>query len=358
MSELRALVAAARRLRAAGRPFLSASVLAVRGSGYRHAGARMIASAGEWVAGSISGGCLERDVISKGFWHTRAERARIVTYDQTSDGDDDVVSSGCQGVIDVLLERHEPERVDEADVFVAAERCLRDEQRALIVTVMRSSRRDLPLGARLILQAERSYVARAHAELEALFADTARQALAGRLPAHTREHAGLTVLIEPMLPPVHLYVFGTGHDAAPLVEIARQLGWSVSVWDASPRSSARQRFQHVDHYLTCELDEAVARASLAARAAAVVMGHHFPRDRAAVEALLASPVPYIGVLGSRQRIEQLLQGTAAADPRVFAPIGLRLGAQTPSEIALAVAAQIQSVLAHPPRCSSAGAALP
>lgn len=347
MSELRALVAAARQLREAQRPFLSASVLAVRGSGYRHTGARMITTDEEWLAGSISGGCLERDVVTKGFWHTRSERARLMTYDQTSDALEGTVSSGCQGIIDVLLERHEPGQLDEADVFAAAERCLRDEQRAVIVTVIRSSRADVAVGARLVLQGGRWYVAPAHATLRELFGDAACNAHEGLLAAHTVERAQIEVLIEPLWPPIHLYVFGTGHDAAPLVGLAQQLGWSVSVWDASPRSSARQKFQGADHYLTGSIDDAVARAGTAARAAAVVMGHHFPRDRAAVEALIGSSVPYIGILGSRPRVELLLEGTPSQPQRVFAPVGLRLGAQTPAEIALAILAQIQGLLGQP-----------
>jgi xanthine dehydrogenase accessory factor len=67
--------AAARQLRDRQLPFVSATVVAVRGSGYRKAGARMIATEAEWLAGSISGGCLERDVMAKGFWYTRTERA-------------------------------------------------------------------------------------------------------------------------------------------------------------------------------------------------------------------------------------------------------------------------------------------
>jgi len=347
MSELRALVAAARQLREAQRPFLSASVLAVRGSGYRHTGARMITTDEEWLAGSISGGCLERDVVTKGFWHTRSARARLMTYDQTSDALEGIVSSGCQGIIDVLLERHDPGQLDEADVFAAAERCVRDEQRAVIVTVIRSSRADVAVGARLIWQGGRWYVASAHAALRELFADAAYKAYAQQLGAHTVERAQLEVLVEPLWPPIHLYVFGTGHDAAPLVGMAQQLGWNVSVWDASPRSSARQKFQAADHYLTGSIDDAVVRAATAARAAAVVMGHHFPRDRAAVEALIASSVPYVGILGARQRIELLLEGMPSQPQRVYAPVGLRLGAQTPAEISLAILAQIQSVLAQP-----------
>jgi xanthine dehydrogenase accessory factor len=353
MSELRALAAAARQLRERQLPFVSATVVAVRGSGYRHAGARMIATQSEWLAGSISGGCLERDVAQKGFWYTRDRAACVITYDQAADALEEGGGTGCQGVVDVLIERHAPGQVAEADVFAAAERCIRDEHVAVVISVVRSTRADLPLGARAVLQAGQWYVAPEHAGLRALFDTDAARASTGRLGPHLVSTSGLCVLVECMLPPVHLYVFGSGHDATPLVTLAKQLGWSVSVWDASPRSSARERFAHADHYLTGSVTQAVERLSGCVRGAAVVMGHDLARDRAAVAALLASDTSYIGILGSRQRTELILaecrasglQPPAAAS-RIYAPVGLALGAQTPAEIALAIVAEIQSVHAH------------
>src|SRR5262252_2694479 len=108
MSELRALVEAVRVLRAQREAFLSATVVRVRGSGYRRPGARMLASRDQWLAGSISGGCLERDIVTRGFWRVRSEHAMLVTYDDAEDALDERRGSGCQGVVDVLLERSAP----------------------------------------------------------------------------------------------------------------------------------------------------------------------------------------------------------------------------------------------------------
>ncbi|MET0285873.1 MAG: XdhC/CoxI family protein [Polyangiales bacterium] len=341
MSELRALTAAARALREARQPFVSALVVAVNGSGYRKAGARMIATPDQWRAGSISGGCLERDVTNKGEWYTRAQRSCVVTYDQSEDEGEH--GTGCQGVVEVLIERHTPDHLDATDYFVTAERCLRDESCAAVVTVVRSSRADVPLAARLVLRA-----GELHTELEPLriFADVARE-----LPALPRvvERDGLAVLIETVQPPVHLFVFGTSHDAVPLVAHAKNLGWTVSVWDASPSSAARERFPQADHYLTSSVQDAVARASRAVRPAAVVMGHHFARDRAALVELLRSRTRYVGVLGARNRTAQLLDAVSdagvelddATRARLHAPIGLQIGSETPSEIALSIVAEIQ-----------------
>lgn len=353
MSELRALIEAGRVLRARGEPFVSATVVAVRGSGYRKPGARMLASERAWLAGSISGGCLERDVAARGFWYTRGERARLITYDQSADEFAEGGGTGCQGVVDVLIERH-ASQPSAADVLAAAERCIRDESVALVLSVVRSGRAQLPLGARAIWQSGTWHVPPEHAALCELFGEEARAALAARAAPHVVERAGLSILVETLLPPVHLFVFGTGHDASPLAVQARHLGWSVSVWDASPRSSARERFQGADHYLTGTVEEAVARLACCVRGAAVVMGHHLARDTAAVHALIDSSAPYIGILGARTRTEQILlacreagANVEAASARIHAPVGLALRAQTPAEIALSIVAEIQSALGGP-----------
>jgi xanthine dehydrogenase accessory factor len=354
VSELRALTAAVRELREARQPFVSATVVSVNGSGYRKPGARMIATQDQWRAGSISGGCLERDVTNKGLWYTRSQRAYSITYDQSDDEQEEGTGTGCQGVVEVLIEQHAPESIDTADVFEAAERCIRDEQPAVVLTVVRSTRGELPLGAHLVLQEDQWRTE--HSELRRLFASEATSALAAQPTPYVVERDGVSVLIECMLPPVHLFVFGTGHDAAPLVSHAKNLGWSVSVWDASPRSSARERFQLADHYLTGSVEDAVARASRSVRSAAVVMGHHFARDRAALQLLLASSTRYVGILGSRLRTQQLLDACVEAGAnlddatraRIRAPVGLKLGAETPSEIALSIVAEIQSTFGRSP----------
>ena len=358
MSELRALVEAARQLRETQEPFLSATVVRVRGSGYRRPGARMLASQDTWLAGSISGGCLERDVMAKGFWRTRSERALLVTYDEAEDALDERSGSGCQGVVDVLLEQHAAGAVDECDVFAAAERCIRDESVAAVVSVFRSTRSDLPIGARWIAQGGELRCTHGSADLRGEFAREIEIALATCPPAWATQRAAaegeLEALVECILPPPHLFVFGSGHDVSPLVTLVRNLGWSASVWDALPRTATRERLRAADHYLTGSLEDAVARLDRCVRPAAVIMGHHLEQDRASLAALLPSRARYVGVLGPRPRSEQMLADCRAAGvrandaalARVYAPVGLQLGAQTPAEIALAIVAEAQATLTN------------
>lgn len=350
MSELKALVASARELRRSGEPFLSATVVRVRGSGYRRPGARMLVNEHGWLAGSISGGCLERDVLARGAWRTRDSRVVFVTYDDGEDALDERSGSGCQGVIDVLLERHAPEA---DDVFALMERCLREETRALNLTVFRSSHPALPVGARLSrCEGECS----GHPILRELFQAEAEIALAERRSAYVSQRicaeGEVEVLVELIEPPPHLFVFGSGHDVASVIGSAQQLGWNCSVWDGQPRISSRDRLRAADHYLSGSLADALLRLNMCARPLAVIMGHHLDQDRAALRAVVESRAQYIGVLGPRRRTEQMLEdckaGGLALDPvtraRIYAPVGLSLGAETPAEIALSIVAEAQAVL--------------
>src|SRR5437868_1971965 len=103
MNETRAILRAAATLSREGKPVIVATVVRVRGSSYRRPGARMVMSDERWLAGSVSGGCLEADVVRKADWRTQ-RGATVVTYDSTND-DHEGFALGCGGVVDVLLER-------------------------------------------------------------------------------------------------------------------------------------------------------------------------------------------------------------------------------------------------------------
>jgi xanthine/CO dehydrogenase XdhC/CoxF family maturation factor len=335
------MVVAAEQLRTLGKPFLSATVVRVQGSGYRRPGARMLASDERWFAGSISGGCLERDVLTRGMWRTREQPAVLVRYSENEEALDERSGSGCQGVIDVLIQRHEPAR---DDVFALMQRCLREERRAAHATVVVSEDPRLPVAARAVCGAGESA---GDFELPAL-----EELLARGGPARLAALGGSELLLEVIEPPPHLFVFGSGHDAGPLIGLAQQLGWSSSVWDALPRISTRERLREAERYLTGSLASAVSALDACVRPVAVIMGHHLDQDRRALEALIGSRALYIGVLGPRRRSEQMLADAGLKpDARVYAPVGLQLGAETPAEIALAIAAEIQATLTR----SDAGA---
>ncbi|HEY5947483.1 MAG TPA: XdhC family protein, partial [Kofleriaceae bacterium] len=159
------------------------------------------------------------------------------------------------------------------------------------------------------------------------------------------------VFIEAVLPPPRVFVFGTGHDAVPVVQLARNLGWDVAVCTDQVRVTTRERFGQADEILVGTPAELASRIDECDRAVAIVMNHNYELDRDAVGMLIGTRARYIGVLGPRARTSRMLNDlylVSQDDPRLHAPIGLELGAETPHEIALAIVSEVQAVLARVP----------
>ncbi len=349
----RSIVEAADRLRRHGEPYLVATVVAVSGAAYRRPGARMILTRFRWVAGTVSGGCLEGDIAEHGWWRTRDGHPVLITYDATTsvDNDDDIRSAfglGCDGVVEVLLERAGVAgRIDALDF---ASRCLRAQRRGAIATVFHTPDPAL-LGARLAIVAGEAL------EGAGAFPPALRDAIETDLcdviergESVSRRYGDVDALIEAVLPPARLYLFGTGHDAVPVAQLARSIGWDVTVCASEAKHSTRERFHMTDDVLVGSPDDIAARIAAGDRAVALVMTHNSARDREALRVLLATRLRYVGVLGPRSRTQRLLReiGADDEDPRVVAPVGLPIGAETPHELALAIIAEMQAVLAGTP----------
>jgi xanthine/CO dehydrogenase XdhC/CoxF family maturation factor len=340
MRELRDLLAAWRRLADAGDAAVLATVIHTEGSTYRRAGARLLVGRDGTAIGVVSGGCLEPDLVE----HARAVLstgdARRLRYDHARP--DDLVwglGLGCAGVVELFLERVDAAHPGPLETLRA---WLDARSAGAIATRVGgpepARRRTLRAGA----APSGDPTLAAH---DAALAE----ALASGRPRLVPDAAAGDVAIEAFRPPPRLAIFGAGPDAPPLVAQAELLGWHVDVWDHRPEYARPGRFRA--HTVVCTpAEDAVAAVAPTADTFAVVMTHHFLRDRTLLAALLASPCPYVAALGPRRRTEQLLreidlEGGLPADAarRVFAPAGLDLGAEAPEEIALAIAAEIRAV---------------
>lgn len=325
-------------------PLAVATVVGVRGSAYRRPGARMVFSQMEHLGGSVSGGCLEGELARTGWWHTESGPI-VVTFD-ASDEDDVRRGTGCGGSIDILLERVGQRSVDP---LAAISRCVNEQRRAAIATIISSTDRRFSIGTYAAIQDDR-VEGELHPDLaETLIAD-GRAALASgvtRTVTYTTATGEVQILLEALVPPPRLFVLGTGPDAAALAECAHAIGWQVIVVAPSLRPSLRTRFAQAE-LVADSLDAVVARIDATDRAAVVVINHDLERDTACLDRALASQAAYVGALGPRHRTEKMLAevGRALNDARLHAPVGLQLGAETPREIALAIVAEIQCELAH------------
>lgn len=358
----RQIIDAAARLRRQREPHLIATVVRVQGSAYRRPGARMLLTQFRWLTGSVSGSGLSGDIAKTAWSQTKAGEPMVVTYDarmadDADDDDDDLRSAfglGGDGIVEVMIERAgTPGRLDP---LAFASECMRTQQRGAIVTVIRSRVPEVAVGMRVAVRAG------THAQTDAIPDAVMRSAMIA--DAHEVIASGesinrsymssqgcVDVFVEAVLPPPRLFVFGTGHDAVPVVQLARALGWEVTVCTDRVRTSTRVRFGAADEIVVGTPAEVATRVDECDRAVAIVMNHDYDLDRDHLGMLIATQAHYIGVLGTRRRATRMLNElhvVAQDDPRLHVPVGLELGAKTPHEIALAIVAEMQAVLARLP----------
>jgi xanthine/CO dehydrogenase XdhC/CoxF family maturation factor len=152
-----------------------------------------------------------------------------------------------------------------------------------------------------------------------------------------------------MLKPLpRLLLLGAGLDAIPLVNMAADLGWRVTVVDHRPAYLERGGFERADRVVHVVPRRLAATVSLADFDAIIVMSHHLTTDRTYLDQLADVATRYLGVLGPRARKERLLAGlderAQALRSRLKGPVGLDIGADSPEAIALSVLAELQATL--------------
>ncbi|HTS79004.1 MAG TPA: XdhC family protein [Myxococcaceae bacterium] len=352
MRELKDIVVGWADLRRQGAEVVLATVVATSGSTYRRPGARLLLSAERWIAGGISGGCLERDVLSKAWWRTR-EGPVVVTYDSTSADDEETwtFGLGCNGRVDVLLERLPTSGETHPVDFIA--RCLEGRRTGVMATVFRGAPETM--GRRLLLDGDgiRSDLP-AGPFRDRLAAEAAVVTGEGKTrTADLATASGVSgVLLEVIRPPRSLVVFGAGQDAVPLVRLATTLGFHLTVVSNTSGGAPPDLFQEATIRLTASPKVIADKLVLERDAAVVIMTHNVGHDRGYLRFALESGCGYVGVLGPRSRTERLLselaergfEPSAAQRALLYTPVGLNLGADQPEDIALSILAEIQAAL--------------
>lgn len=357
MRELEVIVTEVEKLRSAGKGAVLATVVGVAGSAYRLPGARMLVTEQRWIAGSISGGCLEGDVVLRAPDVLGKNEAVVVTYDTTSDEDIIFgVGLGCRGVITVLIEPLRPE-AHSPDLVQFIKSCLGRREAGIMATVVRVSDGVAARpGSRLTLRpdgeqasdiADRELGSAVQACVQRHGENAGSMLMTLTLPNGTAE-----IFVERITPPAPLVVFGAGHDAIPVVRLAKEVGWHVTVVDHRPSYATKERFPLADTVLLSSREGMPPEVSLGADTLALIMTHNYLRDLNLLKALLASPVRYVGLLGPRKRREELLaelkkQSVEVAPERLqrlYAPVGLDIGSEGPEGVALSIVGEMQAVI--------------
>ncbi|ESP90093.1 XdhC family protein [Candidatus Halobonum tyrrellensis] len=324
-----------------------ATVVAVEGSGYRRPGARMVVDPEGTHRGSVTAGCLEESV--------RDIAARVVT-----DGDprlerfdlrDDAVEGwglglGCNGVIDVLVEP-----LDASFGPALAE--LEATRPVTVLTAVGSTDPAVDAGDRTTLTGA-GRVSPGRDPLPEAVADAAERRLDGtdadvaaRLSVGT-DAGEVDVFANRLVPTPTLLVFGGQADADPVASLALRAGFRVRVATARGGRADDGRFPDAVDVRSTHPAEVADAVDAPAYTYAVVMSHNFVDDRLAVAALLDTDVPYVGVMGPRERFRDLRESMdrtldAADRDRIAAPCGLDLGGDDPAAIGFSVVSEVVAV---------------
>jgi len=310
------------------------TLVRTEGSSYRRPGARLLLGASGEYAGTISGGCLETEVVRKAAWMVR-DGATVQRYSTMFDDTAEVpFGLGCGGVVDLLVE---PAGTAEFDALLnAMERSLAGE-RCTVVTWLPGEGK----GLRRVILRDGAVVFASEGLGEKKLA-----CALGLRPGE--EYEGRYV--EELCPPQRLFVLGAGDDAKPLVRMAALLGWSVIVADGRAQLAKAERFAEAERVVPLG-DSGASGLEIRPDDAVVVMTHSYEQDRQLLTAVLPAAPRYLGLLGARHRSSLLLSEAAArlgwnvaeCCSRVFAPVGLDLGGDGAEAIALAVMAEVQAV---------------
>ncbi|MEV0073917.1 MULTISPECIES: XdhC/CoxI family protein [unclassified Amycolatopsis] len=331
------------------------TVVATFSSAPRSPGASMVVAPDGTVAGSVSGGCVEGAVYELAQDVVTDRKPVLQRYGVT---DDDAFAVGltCGGIIDIYVEHLDRESMPELDQVVAS---VRSGEPVAIVTIVEHETPGL-VGERMIVWPDRVEGSLGSSRMDDAVADDARGLLAsGRTgtlrygPDGQRRGEGMAVFVNSFEPPPRLLVFGAIDFAAAMARMGAYLGYQVTVCDARPVFATSSRFPDAHEvvvdwphrYLAAEAEA----GRIDSRTAIAVLTHDPKFDVPLLEIALRLDVGYVGAMGSRKTHDDRfsrLREAGITEPeleRLSSPIGLDLGARTPEETAVSIAAEIISL---------------
>ncbi len=322
------------------------SVVERIGSAPRDPGATLAVSSKHEVAGGVTGGCVEPAVIREAMDVLDGAPGRLVHYGLDDDDGFDV-GLNCGGKIAVAVYRLDPK---------------------LVPPVAEAVRTDRPIAVTLRLDHERfgeQAIYSPNGGMNGNGADAAASAAAHSLlevgeSALVATADGEKLFVESYAPRPKLYLFGASDHVAALVPVGKQLGYRVTVCDPRTVFLTKERFPDADELCDDWPDRFLERAPIDARTAICMMTHDLKFDVPALELALGSDAGFIGAIGS-EKIRAVrnarLRGRGIGDAdlaRLHAPVGIAIGARTPDEVAISIAAQLieAKVVAHEKRVDS------
>jgi xanthine dehydrogenase accessory factor len=351
----------AEELLADGKPFVLATIIRTRGSVPREVGAKMVVPREGQPFGTIGGGCGEGEVLRRAYpLFEQNLPPRVVEVDLTGDFDQDEIQV-CGGLMDVALDLWRPEEhrelvhalaeatrerrptalvtaINPVEALAAgAKSCLSLDQDGAVLTP------SLPLDAKAV----RAFTASVAAGKPELLSVSPQGEIVEDSVARRQDWPRIFVDVQPGLQT--LLIIGAGHIAQPLCEIGHMLGFRTVVVDDRWAFANRERFPHATEMQVGSFVETLESLEINEHTFVVVVTRGHVWDEASVRTVLKKKPGYIGMIGSKRRakttLERLAEEGYSAEElsRVHTPMGLDIAAETPAEIAVAIAAEIVRV---------------
>jgi len=305
-----------------GKKSVLVTVVDLKGSSYRRPGVRMAISEDGISVGAVSGGCIETEIERQAQSVFKSGKARLMTYDGR-------LRIGCEGVLFILIE---PVSLS-GELLHDFDFALKQRQHFRMDVYYHPEVGECKNAGTQIFFRNKEY------SLNPFFEGTQTD----DLKCFSQEFSSL----------FQLYIFGAEHDAVQLCQSAKLLGWEVTIVASSDESKSCDYFPGADALIS-PLFENIDTSAIDGQTAVVIMSHSFNKDVQYLMALKNIRPAYLGIVGSTNRRERLLSTLLDYFPdistdfleQIHSPAGINIGAETSSEIAVSILAEILSVIRH------------
>ena len=356
MKEIREIINAYNKARKNEKRLALATLVHLNGSSYRRPGARMIVDEEGQLTGAISGGCLEGDALRKAVFCIHTQIPKLVVYD-TSDEEDATIGIqlGCSGIIQVLFEP-----IDENDPLNPIEllkKAIHKRQNTVLVTLYAPQiKKGDTVGTTMLLEDSGVFHNNSTFQFvpETLMQDIKETLTIKKssFKSYNLNDHKFNAFLSFISPPISLIIVGAGNDAIPLQSIAETLGWEVTIVDGRHTYAKIERFSSACQIIVSKPEKVLQQIPIDEKTVFVLMTHNYNYDYSILKALLDKNVTYIGALGPKKKLDNMITDLKAENiflnerqkNILYGPVGLELGAETPAEIALSITAEIMSVM--------------
>lgn len=356
MKEIREIINAYNKAKKNEKRLALATLVHLNGSSYRRPGARMIVDEEGQLTGAISGGCLEGDALRKAVFCIHTQTPKLVVYD-TSDEEDATIGIqlGCSGIIQVLFEpidEHNP-----LNPIELLKKAIHKRQNTVLVTLYASQiKKGDTVGTSMLLEDSGEFHNNSTFQFvpEPLMQDIKETLTVKKssFKSYQQNDNTFNAFLSFISPPISLVIVGAGNDAIPLQSIAETLGWEVTIVDGRHTYAKIERFSSACQIIVSKPEQVLQQIPIDDKTVFVLMTHNYNYDYAILKALLGKKIPYIGALGPKKKLDNMINDLKAENiilnekqkNILYGPVGLELGAETPAEIALSITAEIMSVM--------------